>query len=152
MRPFLCNKKNKKSTWISVKIGLLFIMVVSRSMAVDFPPACRMFILKHFPREEIAHVEIEESVIRSTLYHIVLTNGIDIHFKQLCKEWTQVKGNAGNIPNSLFPEKLVRYIERFYPGCAIRIADRYEDYYQIKLEDGTELCFDCYGNPKECYD
>lgn len=112
-----------------------------------FPSACRMFILKHFPETEIAHIELETGFFQSKCYHVILTNGIDIHFRQSSGKWLQIKGKPGSIPEPIFPGHLIQYLKDFYPGSRIVIATKESDRYRIKLSNEAELAFDCYGNP-----
>ena len=143
----------KNTEWILI---LLFAIIAQNALAngpstlesqKKFPSACRMFILKHFPETEIAHIELENGFFQSKCYHVILTNGIDIHFRQSNGKWIQIKGKPGTIPEKIFPDHLIKYLEDFYPATRIVIATKEENRYRIKLNDETELAFDCYGNP-----
>ena len=145
----------RSAEWLLV---LLFMAMMQNALAngpatlgekAKFPSACRMFILKHFPETEIAHIELENGLFQSKCYHVILTNGIDIHFRQSNGKWIQIKGKPGTISEKIFPDHLIKYLQDFYPDSRIVIATKEDRNYKIKLSNETELAFDCYGNPVE---
>ena len=106
------------------------------------PQLSRTFISKNFPEDQVAHVEKEKGLFKMKCYHVILTNGVDIHFRRSDGEWIQINGVTGTFPLNILPKLLVKYVSERYHGKRIVIVTRKDDSYIIKLNNEVELLFD----------
>lgn len=131
--------------WVLFNGNMIHGRIPASSECDILPQLSRTFLSENFPEDQVAHIEKEKGLFKIECYHVILTNGVDIHFKRSDGEWIQINGVTGTFPLNILPKLLVKYVSERYHGKRIVIVTRKDDSYIIKLNNEVELLFDNKG-------
>ena len=107
------------------------------------PLPVQSFLATQFPNLRITIIKIDAD----TRYHyeVLLSDGSSIVFPKR-GNWTKIQGGMGNnIPVSLLPDNIQKYLESIHASQMIGSVTRDKSRYDILLHDGSLLSFNKKG-------
>lgn len=123
---------------------LATVMHVSRVEAQDLkglPQAAQEFITTYFPKLKVAKVEIDSELFESKTYEVELNNAYELAFSSK-GEWFEVDCKGEQVPLSLIPQAIQKYIQTNFPGDYITQIERDRAGYEVELQSDLTLIFD----------
>ncbi|MCD7936875.1 MAG: PepSY-like domain-containing protein, partial [Tannerellaceae bacterium] len=111
----------------------------------ELPAGSREFIARWFTDTNIAHIKIEQNLMGTKGYEVLLTNGIDLEFNRE-GEWTEIDGNGALLPEEILPSGITSQLRTNYPGHSIlKMEKKRNNHWEVKLTNQLELTFDQAG-------
>lgn len=109
------------------------------------PLQARNFINKHFSKKQIDYIKIENELLESTNYEVVLKNGTEIDFDKK-GEWKEVDAKKGKVPEELVPLYVKEYLKaNHFTKEHITKVERDRKGCEVKLNTGPSFKFDKSG-------
>ncbi len=109
------------------------------------PAGSREFIARWFKEANIAHIKIEQNLMGTKEYEVLLTNGINLEFNK-DGEWTEIDGNGTLLPEEILPSVITSQLRTHYPGHSIlKMEKKRNNHWEVKLTNQLELTFDKAG-------
>lgn len=142
----------KKKILITL-LSLLFVLHIQASgdndspIRIDqLPKPAQEFVQKHFPGMKVALAKVEKELFTKS-YQVIFTNGNKVEFNGSGK-WIEVKCKYDEVPSSVLPAPIARYVAQHYPKVKVwKIeTDEEKKLYEVKLSNRIELEFDMKGN------
>lgn len=141
------------------KIGLIgmCLMISAASLfakdkvtkdASVLPANSKEFLNRHFHGVQISHIKVEEGLLKTDSYDVILTNGVNVEFTG-SGNWKEVEGKNIAVPAEIVPATIRKYVQTNYPGKIIVSIEKDRREYDIKLDNGIDLDFDLNGNFKK---
>lgn len=124
----------------------LWVASAEEDKAIPFdqlPQAAQQLVTDHFPNAHIARVT-KESERFAVEYDLYFTNGNKIEFDKK-GEWQKIKCKSGSVPMSIVPSPIWKFVEENHKGSLILQLERSNGGYDVELKDGTEICFNVFG-------
>jgi len=134
--------KKKLQTALLAVILLAMPACAEREKLIDvskLPASAQEMLKTHFAGKTVSFVKAERDGL-SMDYDVIFDDGSAIDFSAK-GEWEEINCRQGDIPTSLVPEKIAKYVEEKYPTQKIRQIERRRRGYEIKLTNGLELRF-----------
>jgi hypothetical protein len=106
----------------------------------NLPASIRDYITQNYPGASIVRAERDESK-----YEVYLDNGFELYF-DLNGNFIGFEVDERPIPIANLPQAILDYVATNYPNQTIVAAEIDDNYYEVTLNNGTELYFDLNGN------
>ena len=113
----------------------------------DLPETAQQFLTDHFDKARVSMVKTDKHLLKKTDYDVKLVNGTKIDFNNK-GEWTCVDCKQKEVPASLIPSKVAKYVAANFPETFVTKIEKKTLSYEIELNDGVGLKFDRLGNFK----
>lgn len=154
----LPNKKRKESINpskdIFMKKILTFLLVI---MSVQFglarnvitmnpkelPEAAQTFLKQYFENRQISYIKVESEFL-SKKYEVVMTDRTKIEFDGK-GNWEEVDCKRSELPKTLVPDYIQRFVNEQYPGVTYRKIERDRGEIEVELSNRLSLKFDKKG-------
>lgn len=120
---------------------------VTRDKSV-LPAVSRSFLTDNFGQTDISHIKIENNLLGTKGYDVILTNGIKLEFDKE-GEWKEIEARHHSVPLNVLPKRMADYIRSNFPNNHVVSVDKDTREYEVKLNSGLELKFDRKGNFKK---
>ena len=104
------------------------------------PVAAAKFLADNFVNNKISYVKEERDFLEKN-FEVVFTDGSKIEFLRN-GEWKEVDCRYSEVPASIVPELIRKYVKEHYPAEKILQIDRDRHDYEIRLSNRLELTFD----------
>lgn len=109
----------------------------------EYPEKIVSFVKTHFPEDQIVTIK-EEKERRKVEYEVKLNSRTELEFDGKFSV-KKIESKTG-LPDSVLPEKIVKYVAENYPGRKIEEWKKKRRYQEIELDNSLELEFDFDGN------
>lgn len=134
-------------------IGMCLLLSAATLFAKDketkdasvLPANSKEFLNRHFQGIQISHIKVEEGLLKTDSYDVILTNGVNVEFSG-SGSWKEVEGKNIAVPSGIVPANICKYVQTNYPGKTILSIEKNRRGYDIKLDNDIEIDFDRSGN------
>jgi len=106
------------------------------------PLPVQNFLATQFPNLRITIIKIDADP--KYHYEVLLSDGSSIVFPKR-GNWTRIHGGMGNVPASLLPDNIQKYLDGIQASQMIGSVTRDKSRYDIVLHDGSLLSFNKKG-------
>ncbi|MBR5813139.1 MAG: PepSY-like domain-containing protein [Bacteroidaceae bacterium] len=133
------------------KIIILLALVFSIGVAnaLDFndkvisknqlPAQAQSFLNEYFAGAKISYAKQEIDFLERS-YEVVLADGVKLEFSNK-GSWKEVDCSYGEVPSSIIPAPIRKYISENYSGSRVLKIERDGRGYEVKLSNKLELKF-----------
>ncbi|MCR4921301.1 MAG: PepSY-like domain-containing protein [Bacteroidaceae bacterium] len=104
----------------------------------QMPANVQQVVKTHFADQKIAIAKVDGWFWKE--YDVVFTNGNKIEFDSK-GNWTEVECKNSEVPASLVPAAIAKYVKENYPQAKVMGLSRDRQGYDVKLANGIELEF-----------
>ncbi|NDV47361.1 hypothetical protein D0T49_09920 [Paludibacter sp. 221] len=108
------------------------------------PTAAKEFVEKHFSKEQISYIKIDEELVYTT-YEVVFVSGTEIEFTR-DGEWKEIDTKLNAIPDSIVPANILQYVKNNFKDASIKQIEKRKRTYEVELSNHLDLKFDMQGN------
>lgn len=137
-------------------IGMYLLLSAATIFAKDkvtkdasvLPANSKEFLNRHFHGIQISHIKVEEGLLKTDSYDVILTNGVNVEFSG-SGNWKEVEGKNIAVPTGIIPANIRKYVQDNFPGKTIISIEKDRREYDIKLDNGIKIDFDLNGNFKK---
>lgn len=112
---------------------------VSRNVN-DLPQAARTTLNQHFGKAKVNFIKIDDKLLGSPSYEVVLNNGTEIDFDSK-GALVDVEAGRNGVPASLILKPIKDYIKKYYKGAKVVEYKVKKNKYEVELVTGQELEF-----------
>lgn len=106
----------------------------------ELPAEARGFLTEHYPEESVVLVRKELDELRQT-YTVFFADGAQVAFRGN-GAWYEVKSRQLPVPAGLVPQPIREFVDRNFPGAAVREIKRKARVWEVELNNSVELKFD----------
>ncbi len=111
----------------------------------NLPQKAKTFLAAHYTTHKIS-IATEERGFFDKDYKVILTNGTKLEFDG-DGNWTEIEcKNNSNIPLTLAPEKIAKYIKASFPSNTIKKIEKNKKFIEVELNNDIELEFNSNGD------
>lgn len=129
---------------ILVAVGLSANAQNSMIPVSELPVQAKEFLDTHFKNVKVLQVEKEAILGLVRDYEVILGNGMVVEFSKK-GDWTEVSGKGKEIPASVVPDKISKYVKTEFPKTFIKKIEKGSKGYEVELSNGLDLKFDLAG-------
>lgn len=137
-------------------IGMCLLLSAASLFAKDkvtkdanvLPAKSKEFLKRHFQGIQISHIKVEQDLLKTDSYDVILTNGVNVEFSG-SGNWKEIEGKNTAVPAEIIPATIRQYVQSNYPGKTIISIEKDRREYDIKLDNGIKIDFDQNGNFKK---
>lgn len=105
----------------------------------ELPVKAQTTINTHFTEEEFSYATKRNTIIFS--YDVYFNSGNKIEFDSK-GEWEEISCINSKVPNSIVPNPILMYTQKYFPKDSIIIMEHSIYHYDVVLSNWTELTFD----------
>ncbi|MBQ8366404.1 MAG: PepSY-like domain-containing protein [Alistipes sp.] len=105
----------------------------------ELPAEAKSFVAKHFAKEEVSHVTLDNDLIGKE-YTLVFLSGTKVEFDG-DGTWKEVDCRYSNVPEAIVPAAIATYVKEHYPNNKITELKREHGNWEAKITGGLELTF-----------
>ena len=110
---------------------------------VELPDKAQQFITEHFQESHVATMT-KESGSFGVEYEVRFTNGNKVEFDKK-GDWVEIECRKGTMPRSVIPNPIWDFVAEKHHGAQITQIEHGTGGYDVELDDGTEICFNVFG-------
>ncbi len=131
---------------LTVLIGATTTLKASEKVVAEnmLPASIHEFIKTHYVDEKISIATLERDLFDKD-YKVILVSGVKLEFDGK-GDWTEVECKRNStVPSSIIPQIIKDFIDSKFSAASVRQISKSRRYYEIELNDGTELKFNKKG-------
>ena len=106
----------------------------------ELPTKAQGFLKSHFSKLAVSFAK-EDLEFMYNDYEVVLVDGTKLDFNS-SGEWKEVDCKFGEVPRSIVPKQILKYVGEKYPDAKILKIERARNAYEVSLSNRLELTFD----------
>lgn len=115
------------------------------------PENARDFIEKFFPQAQVSYIKIDNDLLESSKYKVLLTDRKEIEFDKE-GNWTEIDCKKEAVPAAVVPENIAAYVKQHFPEQTITKIERKRRYTEVELSNDLSLKFNKNGKLLEIDD